>query len=355
MTEGATHLRRLSSLNILLYLLSVCNPAVSYGQSKFTGTFMADFRPEGMMYLMLTQTQEVVSGSLMVVSPDSKGGTESQTVPLHGVADRDAITMTVKRLFGDSMVSGRTQGEQIVLMFPSKSGFISTVTFVPASESEFNMILTDWRKQLASTYGETQRIKVQQDRQQKLARALAADVTAIKHTRIPGDLNDVKQALASERSALRELEGRLTHLKRLAAVRPMTCYHARSTVGYAFRSELMYTYRSVLGYADRQFQDAVKRLEERLSRVENNVARIKHEAQELNQSIKLTQGALTKLDIMPGEELPAIEEYQVIAASVRKELQTLKLENERILNRAKEIVREGRAVMEKAQSLITCR
>ena len=89
--------------------------------------------------------------------------------------------------------------------------------------------------------------------------------------------------------------------------------------------------------------------------MEEIVAKIKQEVQELDRAIKASQFPLPKLNIMPGEELSALEQYQALAALARKELPAFKSENENILNKAKQFMREGKAAMEKAQSLVSCR
>ncbi|WP_367026918.1 hypothetical protein ABZN20_04715 [Methylococcus sp. ANG] len=146
---------------------------------------MADFRPEGMMYLILAQTQDVVTGSLMMVTPDAKGGTKSRTLSLQGVTDRSTITLRAKQLFEDITISGRKQDEQILLMFPNDSGIISTVTFVPALESEFNMVLKNWRQLLANTHEADQQIQRQKQQEEeklrKLARMLYDDLNPCSH------------------------------------------------------------------------------------------------------------------------------------------------------------------------------
>lgn len=87
---------------------------VGYSQSLFTGSFLADSRPDRMMYLALTQTKDSVAGSLIIVTPDNRGSTKSRTLMLQGTTDRDAVTLISTRLLDDSVViNGRKQRDKI--------------------------------------------------------------------------------------------------------------------------------------------------------------------------------------------------------------------------------------------------
>lgn len=340
------------SASVLLCLLF---STASYSQSRFTGTFMADLKLEGVMFLVLTQTQDSVSGALTIVAPDKKEGTRSHTLSLQGHTDGDTITLTTE----GPVINGRRQGDNITLMFPSNSGIISTAKFAPSSEAEFNravITLHDLLLAAIKVDQEVERQKLQEaEKITSLTKTLANDISAIKATGIKQDIMDINSALDHEHSALHQLENDSTRLQRDASVRPMTCYQAYQTVGYDFHQTLGYDYNQKLGYANNQFQTAANRLEERLSRVESMVEKIKKEAAQLDQAIKVSRYSLPKLKVMPADAATAIAEYQALAHSAHKQLPSFKATNGDIVSKAKEIMQEGKVVMEKAQSLVTCR
>ncbi len=214
-------------------LVSILNLLAGCGQNNFTGTFVADSRPHQIFLLTLIQTKDSVSGSLIIAEPDGNGRMDSDTLPLRGTADGNAITLTVDRLFGDLVINGRKEGGNVVLMFPTNSGSISNLTLMPTTESDYNGLLRQWQEELTAIYIEKETLT-------KLANALSDDIDTIKATRIKGDIIDIKSALSDEQSALRELENHLVQLKHDASLRPMTCYQANQTVRYDFeKTELL--------------------------------------------------------------------------------------------------------------------
>lgn len=332
----------------LFCLISVLNFLAGCGQNNFTGTFVADSRPHQIFLLTLIQTKDTVSGSLIIAKPDGNGRMDSDTLPLRGTTDGNAITLTADRLFGELIINGRKEGVNVVLMFPTSSGSISNLTLIPTTENDYNGLLKQWQEELAAMHLERETLT-------KLANALSDDIDTIKATGIKGDMIDIKSALADEQSALIELENDLGQLKNDASLRPMTCYQANQTVRYDFEQTLGYDYRQTLGYANNQFQTAVNQLEERLSKVESMVAKIKKEREIFDQAIKASKFPLPKFSVEPGEDTSALQQYQSIATSSRNELPTLKSETDKILNKANNIMREGKLVMEKAQSIANCR
>ncbi len=340
-------LSKITLLRTFLCFLLVCNIATSYGQNKFTGTYIADSKPREVVYLGLTQTGNIVSGSLVIVTPDRHGSTKGNTWPLQGATDGDAITLTAERFLQDLVINGRKQGKSVVLMFPTDSGNMSTVTFLPITDRDYNLLLSRWQKELAAIYEEKKSLT-------NLANALADDINAVKSTGIKRNLADLKSALEDEQSALKNLENNLAELQQDASLRPMTCYQAYSKIDYDYNSRMMHTYSSRLGYAHDNFMLSLKELEHRLSNVEPIVTKIRQETHILHQAIKESKYPPPKLNARPGDETQVLVEYQSLAVSAHNELPFLKDTHSDILNKAKEIMREGEAILTRIQASVRC-
>lgn len=307
------------------------------------------------MYLVLTQTQGGVSGSLISVIPDKKEGTSGQNLSLHGTSDGNVISLNA----GNLTLNGRKEGENILLMFPNNSGIISTIIFSPGSETAFNEIVKNLRDlYLVSIQADQETDKrktTEKDKLVKLAEALANDVSIIKNAKIKEQFNDIVSALNNEFVSSKKLEDDFAILQHDASVRPMTCYQAQQTVGYDYNQSIGYDYNQDLRYANNQYKNAIKRLEDSLSKVDTMNEKITHQAQELSQAIKQSQFPLPQLKIMPGDELIALEQYKIQTNSARIELPNLKTKNEKLLSKAREIIIDGKKVMDSAQKLVICR
>lgn len=332
---------------VFVFLLLVCNMVSGYGQNTFTGIFKADSRPREIMYLGMTQTGDIVSGSLIIVTSDGDGSTKSSTLPLRGATDGDVITLTANRFFKDLIINGRKQGERIVLMFPTDSGNISTVSFMPTTDKDYNQLLSRWQEELAAIHKEKEILT-------KLANAVYDDINAVKSTGIKTNLAGIKSALDDERSALLDLESDLAELKHNASLRPMTCYQANSVVNYDYYSRMGYSYSSRLGYAHDKFMSRLGELEERISNAEPLATKIRKGVHALDQAIEESKYLLPKLNFMPGDEKQVLEQYQALAASARNELPVLKASHSDILSKAKGIMREGESILKKTQASVRC-
>src|SRR5450759_281642 len=101
---------------------------VLFGCSRhpFSGEFVADNRPSGMVFLSTTQAGAAVNGVLMNVVPDGRGGRASQAVAVDGSADSDTVTLRAKAALGliNVTLSGRADGKRLVLSGSSSSGRI---------------------------------------------------------------------------------------------------------------------------------------------------------------------------------------------------------------------------------------
>lgn len=211
----------------LFCLISILNLLTGCSQNNFTGTFIADSRPHEILYLALIQSKDTVSGSLIIVKPDGNGSIDSDTLPIRGTADRDAITLTADGLFGNLIINGKKEGRNIVLMFPINSGSISNLTLEPTTVNNYNVLLKQWQKELYA-------IHIEKETLTELARDLSHDINEAKHTEIKDNLADIKSALDDERSALHDLESDFAGLKQDASLRPMTCAQARSLVSHDY-------------------------------------------------------------------------------------------------------------------------
>lgn len=344
--------------NTLVALLTVIS-LLACAENRFTGTYMANALPQKIIYLALTQTQDSIAGAMTIVTPNEKGGVASQTIPIHGTVDGSAISLTAERFLNNLAITGRKKGNSIALTFPSVSGDLATLSFEPALENDFNGAVKKWRQALSANYTERVRLKMQETAEhqklEKLAGTLNDNVKAIKATGIKDDLSQANSALQDERSALKELEVGLAELKRNAALRPMTCYQAYQTVGYDFQQTMGFAYKQTLGYANSQFRSATSKLDERLSRVAGMTDQIEKNSIELRNAIRLSTFPSPKLVISPGDERGPMEQYKMLARSSKDELPALKAQNEEILAKAKELMHEGKVVMETAQSLVRCR
>ncbi len=357
-TKTGIVLRIITLSSLLLSIVLVCTTVPGYSQNTFTGTFLADSRPYALKYLSIIQTGNVISGSLIKVTPNGTGGTQSNTLSLRGTTDRDAVSLTIDRLFGDLVINGRKQGVTVVLMFPTDSGSISSVVFRPTDENNYNLLLGQWQEELATIHKDKERLtkiaNAEKERSTKLANALSDDINEVKSTGINRNLDDIKSALDDEKSAIHDLENNLAELRQDASLRPMTCYQANSKVDYDYNSRMAYSYDSRLGYAHDKFIASLKDLERRLSGVEAIVTEIKQEAHDLAQAIKESKYPRPELRVMPGEERLVLEQYQALAASARNELPSLKATHSDILNKAKKTMHEGEATLKTTQASVRC-
>lgn len=344
-----------NTLVVLLTVISLCACDVN----RITGTYMANARPQQLIYLALTQTQETIDGAMTVVTPNGKGGVASQTIPIRGTADGSAISLMAERFLNNLAITGQKRGSSITLTFPSVSGGLATLSFEPASENDFNGAVTKWRQVLSMNYTEQVRLKAQQaaehQKLEKLAGALNYNVEAIKATGIGDDLSQAKSELKDERSALKELEGDFAELKHKASLRPMTCYRAYQSVAYDLQQVMGYAYKQNLGYANSRFRLATRNLDKRFSVAASLIHQTKKNSIELRDAIQLSTFPLPKLVISPGDERGQVEQYEMLVRSSKDEIPALKAQNDGILAKAKLLIQEGKGVMEAAQSLVRCR
>lgn len=116
---------------------------------KLTGSYLLDTRPVGLMFLSLTQTGAKLGGYTILVEPDTEEGAEgelkSRQLGIEGTADGGAVVLNLGDWWnGQSVLTGRNEGANLVLTYPTEAGQIQTAVFVPASPDEFNRALAEW-------------------------------------------------------------------------------------------------------------------------------------------------------------------------------------------------------------------
>ena len=127
----------------------------------FTGTFVADGRPQWLELLSLTQTEQSVSGYLLVAEPDDEGGTKSQMVTVEGAADGSVVTLHAKTFLnlGSATFIGRVAGATLTLSFPTNTGAVASHRFLRSSEERFNAALRSWQRDLHAAYEKRRRVE----------------------------------------------------------------------------------------------------------------------------------------------------------------------------------------------------
>lgn len=132
------------------------------GPSTFTGTYMVDKRPSDIDFLNLVQTGNTVRGYLIIITPNASvngsiptasGSTKSTTISLTGTADGNAFYLSKTTLLNNWEFTGRREGNQVILSYPSQSGQIGSRIMTPASQQEFNSLLYDWQGTLSHRGG----------------------------------------------------------------------------------------------------------------------------------------------------------------------------------------------------------
>jgi len=221
------------SLVVLLYASEV-------RAKPFTGTFIADGRPRWMEFLSLTQTEQGVRGFLLVVEPDDRGGTKSNSVTVEGAADGNALTLRSETFLnlGSATISGTLAGAVLTLSFPSSSGQVTSTRFKRGGQEPFNTALTIWQTQLKAAF--IKRRKAEEILEARAARARAASEAA-------SEVRDAGLALISagkdlERFAVfkQQLSGCEVALKAMTDFADRLNHEARSSDCSWLRSQVDY-------------------------------------------------------------------------------------------------------------------
>jgi hypothetical protein len=335
------------------------------------GTYMVDSRPSEMVFLTITQAQDVLSGSLMRVAPDGHGGTRMETISLSGNGASGGFALTANAggflgLIGAKVqLTGRMEGRQIVLNVPTSTGIFSTVKFSPTNEAEFNQAMIEWRKKIAAEFAISQRraaeekaVADQKNEEERtfiaLATAVRNDIQNISQTGIPKEMNDAKSALDKMAKDVGFIEHDLLGLKADAAVLPMTCYQAEQKVRYDFEQKMRYHWEQSLGYNRKMFHDAIDRLEKRLEVGKAMDVKIVLDGNNFAQFLKNARYSESARRVEPGAERSALEQYRALMSSATTQIPSWKAGAEAHVESAKKLMQEGQAITKDALQRASC-
>lgn len=338
-------------ISICLFAVAMTN---AHGTNMFTGGFVADNRPHSIYYLKLTQTRESVSGSLMRVTPNNKGSTQSTIRQLTGTTDGASITLISNQLFEKLIINGVKDGKSIVLAFPNDSGSLVNITFKPGTDTEYNSMLKQWQIELSAIQIERDSINSEHRHLRKLSETLAEEIKRYKGSTIKADIDRIKSALNDEIHYYNDLEMYFADMAHDASVQPMSCHQAHGVVVSAFNSALTYQYNRLIGYNYNEYIVETNQLEQKLSNVDIFIEQTSQVAREFEQSIKNHKHPLPNLSVLPRDEIPVINQYRQLVDSARQELNTMKTIHSDILNKARKLMVEAEALVNKTVSLVRC-
>lgn len=321
-----------------------------------------------MYYLSLTQSGTNVSGYLSAIRPDNQGSTSAENFPVNGSTDDAYLTLVASRLLNlfNVTLTGRRDGANIVLTWPTDSGSVAVVKGTPTTERQFNETLTVWRAELDANY--KKRIsaeataRAQEEAWQNAGKAvvhsaskLSDDIESLRAQvqEINQTLSSLRRMASNEQTVLENMHKHLDIEKNHAAVRPMTCYQANGTVAYDYNGTLSYDFNGSLNYERMQFGPASKKLDALLSGVSASVEQSQRDRRALDAAIAVPHPKQT-INAKPGDEEGPIATLLTTAAAAQKEFGTLKATDATILNTATGYMTEGKSIMESAQALVKC-
>lgn len=347
--------------------VSAVSSAVERGPSDFTGEYMVDSRPIWMGWLSLTQTGKSVSGALTLAEPDGKGSTKATTHSVSGAIDGDSLSLTTGMILGTvgMTFTGRRSNESVTLTYPSKTGELQAAPFRRASQAAFNEALAAWQQQLASAYADAERAaaaakalahrnaslaQVVKDRGADLRSAIAAVRTQTQ--RLNEQLADATTYSGRAQTAIKTLQSDLARVQRSASG-TLDQYRACQTVRYDYEQSMGYTYNQTLGYERRQFANTVKELDTALGAVDARIASTERAATALVAAIANSPLRVDGTPA-PGDEKQPIQAYRTTAATVAKELDTLRRLDITVLNAAQGLMGEGGAIWTRVKTAHKC-
>ena len=266
--------RRLAVATIFLW-------AAVASARPFTGTFVADGRPRWMQFLSLTQTQENVTGFLVIAQPDDRGGTTSDTISLDGVADGDSLTLHTKTFLnlGEATMTGRLNGSVLTLSFPLASGAMESNRFTRSNQERFNSALRAWQLDLKAAHEKrraAEEVAAARERKADAARRSAQTLrdtatglsTSGQALHVAASFTSQLAACDSALKAMQQTADRIE--KELHRLTP--CARLRDEVSY-LGDQLSYLRdaRSYLEDHARDVSDAARTLQEQRSELTTNV------------------------------------------------------------------------------------
>ncbi|MYM41360.1 hypothetical protein [Duganella qianjiadongensis] len=352
MKFGNTRIQFFFVLGLLLLILGPVSAA------SLSGTYIGDSRPQALYFLTLVQTRDAVTASLIDVSPAGSGETKTDSIALSGGISDDLFTLRADRWWSGQVFSGKTQNGRIILSFPTQGGALGTITFVRGSEESFNKLLATWKEGLQARFTEQQREQKARETEARALNALADkfahDLRTIRSKDIEIKVKDIQGDLDGERKVLNELSKDLGNLIREAEVRPMTCYQAFQTVGYAFHQTMGYTFKTTLGYEVKNFERNMKALQTLLSESPAVIGNTQEHARALDEAIKGRRFA-TKVSLQPAEADEALRHYRELLEYARSSLEDFQGRNDAHLAEANVRMRQGEEIVRETQASVRCR
>jgi len=325
------------------------------GPSDFTGTFMADNRPYWMGWLALTQSGVTVTGSMITVDPDGKGGTKADTETVTGTTDGGlAVSLTTGSVLGTtgSTFNGRRNQDDVTLTWADKTGKIQSAVYRAAARDAFNGALGAWQGQLAAAKADADRTAAEQkaiaDRNAALAQAVRArsselqDALSAMATGTTNRKNGIATAsnyIAAERTVLTALQSNLTKLQ-TDAMEPLDYYKACFTVRYDYEDTMGYTFDSSLGYERDRFADISKELATNLGFVDQRVTEAQKAVAALAAATAASPIRITGV-LGPGDEKATIDAYRATAATVTTQLADLRTQDSAVYTAAQNLMAQG--------------
>lgn len=336
--------------------LFVWLPAVTLAGGPFDGSFLADRRPESVIYLQLMQQGREVSGLLMIVAPAAKQGTQDLRVRARGTADGGRVLLEL----GQEAIKVERHGSILVMQMPADGGGLIPMVLMPSDDARFNQVVSRFKTEVMDRQAraaEAERsMKANQARIRKIEDRFYDLLSAITNTRIDSQLEAMQRGTKEVEHGVARLEKTLQTLKTMAAVRPIDCQYLAIDIGQQLNIDLKSQGYNidVLGQAQRIRADRQEMLA-RLANVEPTVAKVRGLAQEYEQLLKVTDVRTLHLRRKPDDEKEVLAAYEAKARAAEKALPALETELQGYLARAQAIVGEGNAVVSDLRQQANCR
>lgn len=303
--------------------------------NPFTGQFLADNRPGELIYVSITQAGSTVSGFMVLVSAADKGKTEKTTLALEGVADKTTVTLREKRFFGDYVLTGRREGNGLILAFPGRGGSVIPETFVPTTESEYSNKLTEWQKLHTNIYKEQSTIL-------KYASALTEQIGNIEKTEIPKLLLEASKSLSDQKAVAASFQKRREHFQKITAMNgPARCDYVYSEVSSFFYSDISGYFYSDFSPVDMRYQQALSDISKRIENAPEVIAKAKNDASLLKEALSKRRFPVPKLPKLPDDEQRIFDGYITLAKNSASEIESIKAQYTSVANTVKVIMRES--------------
>lgn len=348
------HLKSARAAKFAASILFGCTAILGHA-AIFTGTYAADSRPRELLFITILQSNEKLSGSLISVTPNDKGGTQSTSGELTGTASGEALVLTSR---GGLILNGKLQDGKLSLTYPSTSGQINIIILNPSTEQHFNEMLSRWQRDLAARHADQNARQTAVQAEQKeidwLGEEVDNDFKSIRLSGIESDAKSMRAALTGQKSALSQLTRSLDRLKRDASVRPMTCSRAYQTVASDFGQTMASDFNQTLGSALNSFRSTAAQLEARLDNAAKLTFKTEDDVKKFGQAVKASKFSPRRRALTNDDAL-IIEKYKVTQADVLRLLPNWKAESDAIIKNAKELMSDGKATVIEAKSLVRCK